>query len=421
VQATWHLAADPPLATNIGQLAGVVSGRVLHLAQCLAGSTDSGASECGRSGGGHAATRQGAAAGGPLLGDASRSTINANHRADSVTGAATLPSSFFEGWRQRVDELLSWMAGPGNGEGQKGGSSQGPGQHTAASQGSHVATLVVPHDFCWQLEPPGDLGEGGESGSAPAILDLAEALMAVPPPPGQNPPPAALQPHGAAAQRLPASKAQAVYHQLQAAGQISTAVGTECLFRASAGEDGCAVLQGSYVETGSHGQPEPTEAPPVTPPPAALASFARQCAAAIATVIKAPRQPLPTGAVGVSVLAPRATSHGAQAPQRVALYLGGEALLLKGGALAAAARIQAAASQLAMPGEVLLGSDKKPASHPCSAAAISPVVLLCENAFARADRGAGCPHLRRLPYFPQEAARRVRPWWNRPRWCTPLA
>lgn len=31
--------------------------------------------------------------------------------------------------------------------------------------------------------------------------------------------------------------------------------------------------------------------------------------------------------------------------------------------------------------------------------------LLCENAFPRLDRGGGLPHPKRLPYFPQDAAR----------------
>ena len=34
-------------------------------------------------------------------------------------------------------------------------------------------------------------------------------------------------------------------------------------------------------------------------------------------------------------------------------------------------------------------------------------VLYCENAFARVDRGHGRPHMRRLPYFPQDAAREL--------------
>jgi acetolactate synthase-1/2/3 large subunit len=37
-------------------------------------------------------------------------------------------------------------------------------------------------------------------------------------------------------------------------------------------------------------------------------------------------------------------------------------------------------------------------------AAHTDAVLLCENAFARLDRGAGLPCPRRLPYFPQDAA-----------------
>ena len=40
-------------------------------------------------------------------------------------------------------------------------------------------------------------------------------------------------------------------------------------------------------------------------------------------------------------------------------------------------------------------------------AAKTGAVLMCENAFARLDRGNGLPVMRRLPYFPQEAAREL--------------
>ncbi|EFJ41132.1 hypothetical protein VOLCADRAFT_98943 [Volvox carteri f. nagariensis] len=69
----------------------------------------------------------------------------------------------------------------------------------------------------------------------------------------------------------------------------------------------------------------------------------------------------------------RAKSRGAGS---AALYLGGDALLEEDGALLAAGQIAAATG----------------------------AVLICEGAFARVDRGAGLPALRRLPYFPQEAA-----------------
>eukprot|EP00873_Tetraselmis_striata_P046406 jgi/Tetstr1/466670/TSEL_011158.t1 len=65
---------------------------------------------------------------------------------------------------------------------------------------------------------------------------------------------------------------------------------------------------------------------------------------------------------------------------KVALYLGGEALL---------------APELTLAGKV---------------AAATGAVLMCENAFARVDRGAGLPVLRRLPYFPQEAAAALAPF-----------
>lgn len=41
-------------------------------------------------------------------------------------------------------------------------------------------------------------------------------------------------------------------------------------------------------------------------------------------------------------------------------------------------------------------------------ASATGAALLCENAFARVDRGAGLPLPARLPYFPQEAAAELR-------------
>jgi acetolactate synthase-1/2/3 large subunit len=38
-------------------------------------------------------------------------------------------------------------------------------------------------------------------------------------------------------------------------------------------------------------------------------------------------------------------------------------------------------------------------------AALTGAILYCENAFARIDRGAGRPMIRRLPYFPEDARR----------------
>ncbi|KAL4420103.1 hypothetical protein ABPG77_000584 [Micractinium sp. CCAP 211/92] len=74
--------------------------------------------------------------------------------------------------------------------------------------------------------------------------------------------------------------------------------------------------------------------------------------------------------------------HGAAAALRAcprgkaALYIGGRAALAEGGALESCGRIATATG----------------------------AALLCENAFARLDRGAGLPCPTRLPYFPQEAA-----------------
>lgn len=42
--------------------------------------------------------------------------------------------------------------------------------------------------------------------------------------------------------------------------------------------------------------------------------------------------------------------------------------------------------------------------HAGLVAAATGAALLCENAFARLDRGMGLPSPARLPYFPQEAA-----------------
>ena len=64
---------------------------------------------------------------------------------------------------------------------------------------------------------------------------------------------------------------------------------------------------------------------------------------------------------------------------KVALYCGGDALLAADGAIQAAGAVAA-----------LLGGE-----------------LLCENNFARVDRGADLPSPRRLPYFPKDAAREL--------------
>lgn len=66
----------------------------------------------------------------------------------------------------------------------------------------------------------------------------------------------------------------------------------------------------------------------------------------------------------------------------VALYIGGRAALCENGALLAVGRIAAAL--------------KAP--------------IFCENAFSRLDRGAGLPAMKRLPYFPHEAAAALAPF-----------
>ncbi|KXZ51227.1 hypothetical protein GPECTOR_13g714 [Gonium pectorale] len=129
---------------------------------------------------------------------------------------------------------------------------------------------------------------------------------------------------------------------------------------------------------------EPPIAQPLAAPPApagavpasaasaveaeAAEAFVRDCAAALLKAAATAR------ARSASAAAAAGGSGGGGSG--VALYLGGEALLADRGALLAAGQIAAATG----------------------------AVLLCEGAFARADRGAGLPPLRRLPYFPQEAA-----------------
>lgn len=41
-------------------------------------------------------------------------------------------------------------------------------------------------------------------------------------------------------------------------------------------------------------------------------------------------------------------------------------------------------------------------------AAVTGAALICENAFARIDRGAGQPSPQRLSYFPQEAEKELK-------------
>ncbi|PSC72378.1 acetolactate synthase large subunit [Micractinium conductrix] len=67
---------------------------------------------------------------------------------------------------------------------------------------------------------------------------------------------------------------------------------------------------------------------------------------------------------------------------KAALYIGGAACLAEGDALPNVGRIAAATG----------------------------AALLCENAFARLDRGAGLPTPARLPYFPQDAAAALAPY-----------
>jgi acetolactate synthase-1/2/3 large subunit len=67
----------------------------------------------------------------------------------------------------------------------------------------------------------------------------------------------------------------------------------------------------------------------------------------------------------------------ASPPGKAALLLGGAALLTDGDAIQVAGAIAAATG----------------------------AALLCENGFARVDRGAGIPAVTRIPYFPREAAK----------------
>ncbi|PRW56678.1 decarboxylase [Chlorella sorokiniana] len=96
-----------------------------------------------------------------------------------------------------------------------------------------------------------------------------------------------------------------------------------------------------------------------------------QAAAAAGVSSAAPLSPAAQQFVRDAAAALQACPRG-----KAALYIGGRAALSEGDALLSCGRIAAATG----------------------------AALLCENAFARVDRGAGLPNLQRLPYFPQEAA-----------------
>ncbi|KAG2443900.1 hypothetical protein HXX76_002240 [Chlamydomonas incerta] len=106
---------------------------------------------------------------------------------------------------------------------------------------------------------------------------------------------------------------------------------------------------------------------------AALEEFVRDCADALRRHAPATA---PAAAGSNSSTAGSSSVSASGVRRGAALYLGGGALLAEGGALHAAGQVAAATG----------------------------ATLLCEGAFARADRGAGLPALRRLPYFPHEAA-----------------
>ena len=78
-----------------------------------------------------------------------------------------------------------------------------------------------------------------------------------------------------------------------------------------------------------------------------------------------------------------ATALRAMPKGKVALLLGGDALLSDNGGLAAAASVSRA---------------------------LGGAPLLCVNNFARVDRGAGMPAVTRLPYFPRDAAKALAPF-----------
>jgi hypothetical protein len=130
--------------------------------------------------------------------------------------------------------------------------------------------------------------------------------------------------------------------------------------------------------------PQPPPAPPVQPLPSTLTRSVGQLSVPATPADSAvPGAQSGSGAAAAATAAEDFVRDCATALLRVkaaagraALYLGGEALLAADGALLAAGQISAATG----------------------------AVLLCEGAFARVDRGVGMPALRRLPYFPQEAA-----------------
>ncbi|KAG2498464.1 hypothetical protein HYH03_003718 [Edaphochlamys debaryana] len=130
--------------------------------------------------------------------------------------------------------------------------------------------------------------------------------------------------------------------------------------------------------------PPPASLPPASPTAAAAAEATAEAAGAAEATAEAAEAAeafiRDCAAALLKAKAAAAFAGSTGGGKGAALLLGGEALLADGGALAAAGVVAAAAG----------------------------ATLLCEGAFARADRGGGLPALRRLPYFPQEAAAELR-------------
>lgn len=95
-------------------------------------------------------------------------------------------------------------------------------------------------------------------------------------------------------------------------------------------------------------------------------------------------------------------------PGKACLYLGGRALLSAGGGAGADDDGVSSDATSALPGALFAAG---------RVAAAAQAALLCQNGFARADRGAGRPPLVRVPYFPK--ARRDGPSLEAPQSSNP--
>ncbi|KAI3427920.1 hypothetical protein D9Q98_006312 [Chlorella vulgaris] len=171
-------------------------------------------------------------------------------------------------------------------------------------------------------------------------------------------------------------------HTCQPGENLSAAMAAAVAATAIGGEGASQAAGGSRVATlivphdlsWERGNDTATEANPVGSGTSGPAAHAPAALPHSQHSIAAPAPGLPAGAqrfVREAAAALKACPRG-----KAALYIGGRAALAEGEALLSCGRIAAATG----------------------------AALLCENAFARLDRGAGLPDVQRLPYFPQDAA-----------------